>query len=73
MDDKSVLATAAQKPKKSKKNMPQTIVPTPPFHDLIGAKLRSFYAQIASEPVPDRFTELLKKLDTQTQSEEKKS
>jgi Anti-sigma factor NepR len=73
MDDKAEMAAVAPKSKKAKKIMPQLHGQVPPFHDLIGAKLKSFYAQIASEPVPDRFTELLKKLDTQTQTEEKKS
>ncbi|MBL8894200.1 MAG: hypothetical protein JNJ53_06335 [Rhizobiales bacterium] len=29
----------------------------------IGAKLRALYDEVAREPVPDRFVELLKQLD----------
>jgi Anti-sigma factor NepR len=34
-----------------------------PIHDLIGEKLRAYYDHVASEPVPDRFAELLKELE----------
>jgi hypothetical protein len=72
MDDKPPTKAAMQKPGKSKKTMLQNPAPAPPIHDFIGAKLKSFYAQIANEPVPERFTELLKKLDAQSQNEQKK-
>ena len=72
MDDKPPVNTATTKPVKSK-TTPQSSIPAPPFHDLIGAKLKSFYAQIANEPVPDRFTELLKELDMKSQTGKKKS
>jgi len=35
----------------------------PRLEALIGAKLRSFYDTLASEPVPDRIVELLRQLD----------
>jgi Anti-sigma factor NepR len=34
-----------------------------PANDLIGRKLREFYNQVANEPVPNRFTALLDKLE----------
>jgi hypothetical protein len=73
MDDKPPMDAAARKPKKNKTRMAHTSIPAPPFHDFIGAKLKSFYAQIADEPIPDRFTELLKQLDAQSQNERKKT
>lgn len=30
----------------------------------IGSRLRAYYDEVAREPVPDRFVELLKQLDT---------
>jgi hypothetical protein len=73
MNDKPPKDAGTRMSKKSKKTMPQNSVSAPPFHDFIGAKLKSFYSQIANEPVPTRFTELLKQLDSQSQNEEKKS
>jgi len=35
----------------------------------IGAKLRALYDEVAREPVPDRFIELLKQLDDKKPSE----
>lgn len=72
MDDKPPMDAAARKPRKNKKEMPQKSDPPPPFHDFISAKLKSFYAEIASEPIPDRFTELLKELDAKSRSDERK-
>lgn len=34
-------------------------------HDLIGKKLREFYEDVAGEPVPDRFNDLLDKLESE--------
>ena len=36
----------------------------PHVHDLIGRKLRDFYDDVAQQPVPDRFMELLQRLDS---------
>ncbi len=38
------------------------------MHDLLGQKLREYYDQISSEPVPDRFDQLLKDLDTKSRT-----
>ncbi len=34
----------------------------PVIPDAIGRQLRAFYQEVANEPVPDRFTELLNRL-----------
>jgi hypothetical protein len=36
----------------------------PEISDLIGQKLRAFYGSVSQQPVPDRFLDLLKKLET---------
>jgi DNA-binding protein Fis len=72
MDSKIPMDAAIQKTKKVKKNMQRDDITAPPFHDFVGAKLKSYYAQIASEPIPDRFTELLKQLDSQAEAGKKK-
>jgi hypothetical protein len=38
----------------------------------IGSRLRAYYDEVAREPVPERFTELLKRLDA-PESEKKKN
>jgi Anti-sigma factor NepR len=73
MHDKTPADAAIRKLEKTKKSMQRNDIPAPPFHDFVGAKLKSYYAQIASEPIPDRFTELLKQLDTQADAGKKKS
>jgi hypothetical protein len=74
MDDKPKMDAALRKPKKTKKTMQQRNESRdPPFHDFVGAKLKSYYAQITSEPIPDRFTELLKQLDSQPRGDKTKS
>jgi Anti-sigma factor NepR len=37
-----------------------------PMHDLLGDKLRAYYNEVASEPVPDRFEKLLEELAART-------
>jgi Anti-sigma factor NepR len=39
---------------------------TPPIHDMLGRKLKAYYAEIASEPIPERLTALLAKLEAQS-------
>ena len=36
----------------------------PHVYDLIGRKLRDYYDDVAQQPVPDRFVELLQRLDS---------
>ncbi|PSC05256.1 hypothetical protein SLNSH_10115 [Alsobacter soli] len=40
-------------------------------HAQIGRQLRSIYDSVVSQPVPDRFLELLNQLDTKTGGEQK--
>lgn len=40
--------------------------PHPPVHDMLGQKLKAYYAEIASEPIPDRLTALLAKLEAES-------
>ena len=40
--------------------------PAPPIHDMLGQKLKAYYAEIASEPIPERLTALLAKLEAQS-------
>jgi Anti-sigma factor NepR len=50
---------------KSGKKIEKMIHPStkPEVADLIGQKLRTFYDDIAKQPVPDRFVELLNQLE----------
>lgn len=46
-------------------NMPAS-AGKPLVYDLIGRKLRDYYNDVAQQPVPDRFVELLQRLDSKT-------
>ena len=50
------------------KNMPGHQPPplVPPINDMLGRKLKAYYAEIASEPIPDHLTALLAKLEAQS-------
>jgi Anti-sigma factor NepR len=39
-----------------------------PMQDLLGDKLRAYYDEVAREPVPDRFEQLLKQLEERSTS-----
>lgn len=39
--------------------------PDPVVEEAIGRQLRKLYDEVASEPVPDRFAELLRQLEQQ--------
>lgn len=38
----------------------------PPVYDMIGRRLRDYFDEVAKQPVPDRFLELLSRLDSKT-------
>lgn len=38
----------------------------PPVYDMIARRLRDYYDEIAKQPVPDRFLELLDRLESKT-------
>jgi hypothetical protein len=52
----------AGKPQKKNEEMHQTPA-KPEVSDLIGQRLRNYYDEVAKEPVPDRFLDLLNKLE----------
>ncbi len=56
-----------QKPKAAKSGKKnETMKPTsamPEVSDLIGQRLRNYYEEVAKEPVPDRFLDLLHELE----------
>jgi hypothetical protein len=68
------MADRKQKPGKMPKlkTDKSMILPSPslgvmPVRDVIGEKLRAYYENMASEPVPDRFADLLKQLEAATE------
>jgi len=61
-----------KKPKDEQAAMQQSLT-RPEVTDFIAERLRNFYDGVAKQPVPDRFVELLKKLETSGLPEEKKS
>jgi Anti-sigma factor NepR len=44
----------------------QPVTSKPEVYDLIGQKLRVFYDEVANQPVPDRFMDLLNELEKQS-------
>ena len=38
----------------------------PPVFDMIGRRLRDYYDEVAKQPVPDRFVDLLNQLEAKT-------
>ena len=38
----------------------------PPVYDMIGRRLRDYFDEVAKQPVPDRFVELLNQLHSKT-------
>ena len=63
--------TKAEKPGEKVKVAPDSVSPikgnvSVPMQDLLGEKLRAYYDQVAQEPVPDRFEQLLKELEARS-------
>lgn len=65
-DDTGQKAKPARTRKKAVKPVLSISSAKPMVHDLIGHKLRAYYAGITSEPVPDRFAALLGELEART-------
>ena len=55
-----------------KKVRPMKSSSKPDVTDLIGQQLRKYYDEVADQPVPDRFMQLLDKLDEATSSKKMK-
>ena len=65
------MKTATKRQTKTKKTEKKTEkmnhAPAPPeIYDLIGQRLRNFYDEVAQQPVPDRFVELLNQLEAKS-------
>ena len=63
--------TQTAKPGEQIKVTPNSVSPlkgnaSVPMQDLLGEKLRAYYDQVALEPVPDRFEQLLKELEARS-------
>jgi hypothetical protein len=59
--------TAKPKNNKTEKIEKMNHAPTQPeIYDLIGQRLRSFYDEVAQQPVPDRFVDLLNQLEAKS-------
>ena len=66
-DDKKTPKTAKPIKKTEEKieNMNHSPV-QPEVYDLIGQRLRNYYDEVAKQPVPDRFMDLLNQLEAKT-------
>ncbi len=69
MVDKTKNGSAPQSRKK--KHSIQQSLAKPEVSDLIGERLRSFYDDVAKQPVPDRFLDLLNQLQAASPPEKK--
>ena len=65
VDDGNKTAKLSKKTEKKTENMNHTPA-QPEIHDLIGQRLRSFYDEVAKQPVPDRFVDLLNQLEAKS-------
>lgn len=59
-----------EKPPRADKDNEDNVELDPQTRDAIGEQLKNAYADILSEPVPDRFRELLDRLEAGDASEE---
>jgi Anti-sigma factor NepR len=69
MVDKTKSGSAPKLSKK--KDSMQHPLAKPEVSDLIGERLRSFYDDVAKQPVPDRFLDLLNQLQAASSPEKK--
>jgi hypothetical protein len=68
-DDKKTPKTAKPAKKTEKKIEKMNHSPIQPeISDLIGQRLRNYYDEVAKQPVPDRFMDLLNQLEAKTSS-----
>ena len=68
-DDKKTPKTAKPNKKTEKKIEKMNHAPNQPeIYDLIGQRLRNYYDEVAKQPVPDRFMELLNRLEAKASS-----
>jgi hypothetical protein len=63
-DDNKPAKTAKLTKKTEKKIEKMNHAPTQPeIYDLIGQRLRNYYDEVTKQPVPDRFVDLLNRLE----------
>ena len=66
-DGNKTAKTAKPTNKTEKKTEKMNHAPNQPeIYDLIGQRLRNFYDEVAQQPVPDRFVELLNQLEAKS-------
>ena len=66
-DGNKTAKTAKTNKKTEKKIEKMNHAPNQPeIYDLIGQRLRNFYDEVAQQPVPDRFVELLNQLEAKS-------
>ncbi len=66
-DGNKTAKTAKPINKTEKKTEKMSHAPNQPeIYDLIGQRLRTFYDEVAQQPVPDRFMELLNQLEAKS-------
>ena len=63
MAEEDVRARKPNKPAKKTGNMSYTAAAKPQISDIIGGRLKTYYDEVAAQPVPDRFLELLDRLE----------
>lgn len=61
VDEKKTIRKALSSGEKNEKMI--QISAKPKVSDLIGQRLRNYYEEVAKQPVPDRFMDLLKRLE----------
>ncbi len=66
MVDNQNTKSKAKKPSKKNETMNHTSA-RPEVSDLIGQRLRNYYDEVAKQPVPDRFLDLLNQLEAASQ------
>ncbi len=57
--------TGTKRKGRSRPAQPQLSNVDPAVHELIGRRLRVYFEEVSKEPVPERFVELLSKLEAQ--------
>ena len=66
-DDKKTPKMAKPNKNTEKKIEKMNHAPSQPeIYDLIGQRLRNYYDEVAKQPVPDRFMDLLNQLEAKT-------
>lgn len=68
MADKDSKARKSSKPEKKKavKIQSAAVPARPGISDVIGRRLRTYYDEVAAQPIPDRFLELLAELEAKS-------